>query len=64
MPYFIDDGKTGLLLINDDPHELASLMQQILDNDSFSQNVVSNRQNYIREYSWSTVAERISNIIK
>lgn len=64
MPYFIDDGKTDLLLINDDPHELASLMQQILDNDSFSQNVVSNRQNYIREYSWSTVAERISNIIK
>ena len=64
MPYFINDGKTGLLLENDDPHELASLMQQILDNDTFSQNVVSNRPNYIQEYSWSTVAERISSIIK
>ena len=64
MPYFINDGETGLLLKHDDPNELASLIQQILDNDSFAQNVTSNHQNYVQKYSWSAVAERIFNIIK
>lgn len=63
MPYFIKDGKTGLLLKKDEPQELASLMLQILNNESFSQNVISNRKQYIQEYSWSAVAERISKVI-
>ena len=63
MPYFIKDGETGLLLKKNDPQALASLMEQILINDSFSKNVIANRDSYIHEYSWSTVAERIAKII-
>lgn len=63
MPYFIQEGETGLLLENDNPKELASLIQRILDDETFTRNVVSRRQQYIQEYSWSAVAERISDII-
>jgi len=72
MPYFIQDGNssvhsdnaTGLLLNHDDPKELASLMLRILHNDSFSHNVISRRNEYIHEYSWDTVAERIVEVIE
>ena len=71
MPYFIKDGNlpehtndaTGLLLNNEDPQELASLMLRILHDDSFSHNVLARRNEYIHEYSWNTVAERIARVI-
>lgn len=63
MPYFIQDGKTGLLLNDDDPHELAGLMLRLLRDDSFSHNVLSNRNQYIHDYSWETVAGRIAKVI-
>lgn len=64
MPYFIQDGETGLLLNEDDPHELASLMLRILHDDSFSCNVLSHREQYIYDYSWDTVAGRIAKVIE
>jgi len=71
MPYFIQDGNspehvndaTGFLLDKDDPHELASLMLRLLNEDSFSRNVISRRQQYIHDFSWDTVAERIAQVI-
>lgn len=63
MPYFIQDGETGLLLNEDDPHELASLMLRILHDDSFSCNVLSHRKQYIYDYSWDTVAGCIAKVI-
>lgn len=71
MPYFIQDGSsrehrddaTGLLLNHDDPQELASLMLRLLSDDTFSRNVIARRQQYIKDYSWDTVAERIVHII-
>lgn len=63
MPYFIQEGETGLLLEHDNPQELASLIQRILDDETFIRNVVSRRQQYVQEYSWSAVAKRISDII-
>lgn len=63
MPYFIDEGKTGLLLKNDDPRELSELMLQILENVSFANNVLSRQEQYIKNYSWDAVANRICEII-
>lgn len=63
MPFFIQDGETGLLLRREDPHELASLILRILDNDVFSKNVMSRHKQYEQEYSWSAVAERINQVI-
>lgn len=57
------DNATGLLLNHDDPMELASLMLRVLHDDSFSYNVLSRRNEYIHEYSWDTVAERIAKVI-
>lgn len=63
MPYFIQNGETGLLLNNDDPKELATLMYRTLHEESFSQNVLSRREEYIHDYSWDTVAKRIVKVI-
>lgn len=63
MPYFIEEGRTGLLLHDDDPEELASLMQQALESDDLSANVASRHDRYVHEYSWDAVAERIAKVI-
>lgn len=64
MPYFIEDGKTGLLLHDDDVHGLADMMFRLLKDKSFSDNVRSRKDRYIREYSWDTVAKRILSAMK
>lgn len=64
MPYFIEDGKTGLLLRNDSAQELCDCMAQILENEVFYETVKSRRAQYLKEYSWDAVAERILSIIQ
>lgn len=64
MPYFIEEGETGELVKTNEIGELADKIKKILSNDSYQNNVIKKRDEYIREYSWDTVAERISKIIK
>lgn len=64
MPYFIKDGENGYLLNNDDPKELSLLIKKLINNDKIKQNVLNNKDIYIKEYSWDNVALRISDIIK
>lgn len=64
MPYFIQDGETGLLLKHDDPHELASLMLQVLHDDKYAKNVAAHHDQYLRDYSWDAVAERMAKVIR
>lgn len=63
MPYFIQDGETGYLLEHDNSEELAELMLDLLHNSKIKRNVMQNRQKYIDEYSWDTVAKRITAVI-
>lgn len=63
MPYFIEDGKTGYLLQNENADELANLMLKAVDNDEMKQLVRSKKEEYIKEYSWDTVAERMAKVI-
>ena len=58
MPYFIEEGKTGLLLKEDNPQELASLMKKTFQDDSFKKNVAA-RHDHLEEYSWDAVARRM-----
>ena len=64
MPYFIDEGKTGLLLKNDSPEELASLMSELLINKKYKENVEAMKLWYISEYSWDSVAKRMYDFIE
>lgn len=63
MPYFIEDGKTGYLLQNENADELAKLMLKAVSNDEMKQLVRSKKEKYIKEYSWETVAERMAKVI-
>lgn len=64
MKEFIQDGYNGLLIEEDDEDKLAIKMNQLLNNNEIKQNVLSKREEYIKEYSWDTVANRIISIMK
>lgn len=63
MPYFIENGTTGLLLKNDDTHELAGLMERLLKDGAFKQNVAARHEHYLQEYSWDAVARRMKDVM-
>lgn len=63
MPYFIEDGKTGILLNSYDASYMASQLTRLLGDEEIKKNVINKREWYLREYSWSAVAERIARII-
>jgi len=63
MPYFIEDGKTGALIDDDNPEVLAEKMHAILSDDTYQKNVQQRREQYIREYSWDTVAQRMIKVM-
>lgn len=63
MPYFIEEGKTGLLLKNEDANELAALMERLLKDEKMKENVKAKRDYYLKEYSWDSVALRMKEII-
>lgn len=63
MPYFIEEGNTGLLLRHDDPHDLATLMLTLLRDSAYQHRVSSLRPHYLEEYSWDAVAARMAKVI-
>lgn len=63
MPYFINDGETGYLIMNDNPYELSDMMYKLLHNQDIINNVRNLKDFYLNEYSWDTVAKRIIKVI-
>ena len=63
MPYFIQDGETGLLIEDDNLDEVVRKIKKLLTCQYFKDNVRRQKEWYIKEYSWETVAQRIKNII-
>lgn len=59
MPFFIEEGKTGLLLKEDNAQELATLMKTLLEDGSYKRNVLYRHGYYLQEYSWDAVAKRM-----
>lgn len=64
MKEFIEDGKSGYLLDNDNIDNLAFKMNELLSNRGIKEYVVANRQFYINNYSWDTVANRMIAVIE
>lgn len=63
MPHFIEDGKTGVLLKEDNVEELAEMMHRLLTDESFKQKVCEKKDWYIQEYFWDTVARRVTKVM-
>lgn len=63
MPYFIENGKNGYLLMNEDPAELANLLIKALRNREMKQYTMRMANKERKKYSWDAVAERILNSI-
>lgn len=59
MPYFIEKGVTGELLTNDDPEQLAKLIDTIFKTEQYFENVKNRYNYYVNEYSWDTVVNRM-----
>lgn len=64
MKEFINDGYNGYLINDENIEILADKMYSLLKNDQIKENVLINREKYIQEYSWDTVAEKIIKVIK
>ncbi len=64
MPEFIKEGENGYLIENDDADELSQKMEQMLLNKEMVERVKANRQNYIEQYSWDSVATRMYQVIE
>ncbi|GAA2910703.1 glycosyltransferase family 4 protein [Enterococcus pseudoavium] len=63
MPYFIKEGKNGLLV--DDPEdieELAIKIVELLSNEKIFSYVDKQKKKYLKKYSWMAVADRIIEI--
>lgn len=63
IPNFIENGKTGLLLENEDSDEVSDKILKILQSEYYFNNVIARHDYYVKEYSWDAVALRINNII-
>ena len=59
MPFLIQNGQTGLLLQKDDVKELSEMMDSLLSDVDIKKNVIDRQQDYLIDYSWDKVAERI-----
>lgn len=63
MPYMIEDNKSGFLLSDNDPEKLACLMEKALDDTTMHSYVKDHQNEYLENYSWEKVGERIHGII-
>lgn len=65
MPEFIQPGKNGYLIDEDDPDELAGVMGKLLLNGKeIAAAVQQDKEYYLEKYSWDSVADRIMTILK
>jgi len=65
MPEFIQEGVNGYLIKEDDSEELARAMARMVENGpALAQYVQFHLEDYVNQYSWDTVADRILAVLK
>lgn len=65
MPEFIQEGVNGYLIRQEDPEELARVMAKMVENGSaLASYVQARRSDYVNQYSWDSVADRILAVLK
>jgi len=64
MNEIIQNHENGLLIDDDNAKKLAYKIVELLKNDKIFNRVNQDRDKYIKEYSWDTVAEKIKNVFE
>lgn len=64
MSEFIQPGVNGDLIDTEEPKELANKMLGVLENQTIRKYVNDHRSEYITQYSWDNVAQRILKVIE
>ena len=64
MPEFIVHGQNGFLIKDDDVQKLSIYMKELLLDESYSKYVRNCKAEYIRKYSWESVAKRILSVLQ
>lgn len=65
MPEFIQNGKNGYLIQDNDVEQLVDAMEKLLlDGSSLSDYVKKQHNFYVSEYSWDNVAKRILTVME
>ena len=65
MPEFIQPGKNGYLIDRDDAQELAATMEKLLlHGGEMAAAVQADREYYLKQYSWDSVADRIMDVLQ
>ncbi len=65
IPDIVKDGKTGLLVSQKNPKQLATAISKLLSNPELSRRLVKNGKGHIREtYNWKNIADRFDKIIR
>lgn len=59
MPYFIKEGKNGLLLNKQDSNELANLMIKLIQERDISEYTQKNRKQIYDYYSWNNIVKKM-----
>lgn len=63
MTNFIQEGETGFLINDDNVENLSQKMYHLLKDEKIKENVRNKKDYFVSEYSWDTVAKRITNSI-
>ncbi|MBR4291855.1 MAG: glycosyltransferase family 4 protein [Oscillospiraceae bacterium] len=65
MPEFIQHGKNGSLINDNDPDELSAAMGKLLlEGREMAQAVQANKEYYLSKYAWDAVADRIIRVLQ
>lgn len=63
MPHFIEDGKDGALIENENPNIFAEKMYDVISDKEMIAGIQSRQAEYIEKYSWDSVAKRAKTVI-
>lgn len=63
MPFFIEEGKEGALIVNDDPTILAQKMFDVISDKKMAERIRENKEYYLSKYCWDSVAKRAKDVI-
>lgn len=64
MTFLVENGKTGYLLENESPEELADFILKALSNNKMQEYVKALKSELLRKYTWDSVANKCYDVIQ
>ena len=62
VPYFIKDGRNGILIEYGKPDQIADALRRILENEGLARRLGENGRCLAKEYTWDKIAQRILSV--